>query len=144
MVDVMSFERRSALMSRIRANNTRPEIELRKRLWHAGYRYRLHGPKLPGRPDIVLAKWRVAIFVHGCFWHRHEGCPLFRLPKTRQEFWDQKLRANQVRDIGTTDRLIHQGWRVAVVWECSLGRESEKSVATLADWIEGGSPTIEI
>jgi DNA mismatch endonuclease (patch repair protein) len=135
MVDVMSAKKRSALMSRIRGKDTRPELLVRKYLWHAGFRYRLHSANLPGRPDLLLRRWGAAIFVHGCFWHRHEGCRLFRLPRTRPDFWDQKLRSNQARDRKAVADLIEAGWRVGIVWECSLRTDPQSACEELVTWI---------
>ncbi|MDZ4056810.1 MAG: very short patch repair endonuclease [Polynucleobacter sp.] len=134
----MSAERRSALMSRIKGKNTAPEVFVRKYLWRAGMRYRLHTSGLPGKPDLVLKRWDAVVFVNGCFWHRHSGCPLFRLPKTRSEFWDQKLRANQIRDLKAIAELSGAGWRVCVVWECALRAAPEQSCSHLVDWIRRG------
>lgn len=107
-------------MSRIRGKDTGPEIRLRKLLHRAGYRFRLHARNLPGRPDIVLPKYRSAIFVHGCFWHRHEGCPLATVPKTRADFWAAKFEATIERDQRKTQQLEALGWRVITVWQCEL------------------------
>ena len=144
MVDVMSAERRSALMSRIQGKNTAPEVLVRRYLWGAGFRYRLHESGLPGRPDLVFKRWGVVVFIHGCFWHRHEGCPLFRLPKTRPDFWDQKLRGNQVRDLKAIVALGNSGWRVGVVWECALRSAPEATCKKLADWIRNGEAGVVI
>lgn len=144
MVDVMDASTRSALMSRIQAKDTRPELIVRRLLWRRGYRFRLHGRKLPGKPDIVLPKWKAAVLVHGCFWHRHEGCPYFRLPKTRAEFWDDKLGRNRERDAATIAALVGMGWRVAVVWECSIRADHVAAVEQLSAWLEGGSSNIQI
>ncbi len=119
MADIISPERRSALMSRIRGKDTKIELEIRKGLHALGFRYRLGGAGLPGRPDIVLPKYRTVVFVHGCFWHQHD-CHLFRLPKTRPEFWKAKVDANRARDLQTAGRLAAIGWHVETVWECSL------------------------
>lgn len=145
MVDVMSPEMRSALMSRIKGKNTAPEITLRHMLWRKGYRYRLHSRKLPGRPDLVLTGKKVVIFVHGCFWHRHEGCSHFRLPKTRPDFWDAKLQANRKRDLSAVWAIINLGWRVGIAWECAMRAEPELTVARLTQWIEesGGNIVLE-
>lgn len=138
MVDVMSAERRSALMSRIQGKNTAPELLVRRYLWRAGLRYRLHERGLPGKPDLVLKRWGAAVFIHGCFWHRHEGCSLFRLPKTRADFWDKKLRNNQVRDLKAVDGLSKAGWRVCVVWECALRSAPQTTCQRVVDWIRSG------
>lgn len=119
MADIISPERRSALMSRIKGKNTGIELEVRKGLHALGFRYRLGGAGLPGRPDIVLPRYRTVVFVHGCFWHQHD-CHLFRLPKTRTEFWKQKIAANRRRDGSVTRQLSDQGWHVETVWECEL------------------------
>lgn len=144
MVDVMSAERRSLLMSRIRGKDTSPEVKVRKLLWSAGLRYRLHTRGLPGKPDLVFRKWRAVVFVHGCFWHRHSDCPFFRLPKTRTSFWDEKLRRNQERDAAAVAALATSGWRVAVVWECALRLDADVAVDRLADWIRQGTGCIEL
>lgn len=144
MVDVMSAVNRSALMSRIRGKNTALELRLRKLLWRQGLRYRLHGVRLPGKPDLVFPRWRAAVFVHGCFWHRHTGCPLFRLPKTRTEFWDEKLRLNMQRDSRAVHALMEGGWKVAVVWECAIRSAPETAGRELAEWIRHGEGYIAI
>ncbi|QOZ06639.1 very short patch repair endonuclease [Bradyrhizobium sp. CCBAU 51765] len=115
----MSREKRSSLMGRIRGRNTGPEITVRRLLHALGYRYRLHARELPGKPDIVFRSRKVAVFVHGCFWHRHD-CGLAYVPKTRPEFWRSKFEGNIMRDQRTTRELEEAGWRVVVVWECQL------------------------
>jgi DNA mismatch endonuclease (patch repair protein) len=119
MVDVLTAEQRQLNMSRIRGRDTKPEIQIRRGLHARGLRYRLQDRKLPGRPDLVFSRHRVVIFVHGCFWHGHD-CPLFRLPRTRTEFWSNKIAANRRRDAATHAALLATGWRVLTVWECSL------------------------
>lgn len=123
------------MMRGIRGSNTKPELQVRKALHAYGFRYRLNAKELPGRPDIVLPKWKAVIFVHGCFWHAHQGCRYFRIPATRTEFWEQKLSANAARDARQIEQLLAMGWRVLVVWECSLKNRSatdiEKTVAFL-------------
>ena len=109
---------RSALMSRIRSGNTQPELAVRRLLHALGYRFRLHRRDLPGRPDIVLPRHSLVIFVHGCFWHQHSGCRLASRPKTRQDYWEPKLAGNVRRDRAAADALASLGWRVAVIWEC--------------------------
>lgn len=144
MVDVMSADQRSALMSRIRGKNTTPERHVRKALWHAGFRYRLHSKGLPGKPDIVLPKWSSVVLVHGCFWHRHEGCPYFQLPKTRPVFWDEKLRHNQERDVATLRALAAKHWQIAVVWECALRTSPERTGSELIAWLGSGHGNVQI
>ena len=144
MVDVMSAKERSLLMSRIRGKDTAPEIKVRKLLWRAGLRYRLHAKALPGKPDLVFAKRRAVVFVNGCFWHRHNNCPLFRLPKTRTSFWDEKLRRNQERDTTTIVALAAGGWRVAIVWECAVRLDAEVVGQRLATWIRHGLGSTEL
>ncbi len=116
---------RRRTMSRIRSRNTKPEQLVRKGLHARGLRFRLHRRDLPGTPDLVLPRYRVALFVHGCFWHGHgaedsEACQLFRWPKTRSEFWRQKIVGNRARDARVQAKLQASGWRVAVIWECQL------------------------
>lgn len=145
----MADEKRSRMMASVRTSGTKPELLVREALLSAGYRYRLGenyrtlGRKLPGKPDIVLPGRKVVIFVHGCFWHRHD-CHLFVWPKTRVEFWEHKLNANHERDVKQQRELIEQGWRVGVVWECALrGREQisqEQLILSLTRWIVGNTP----
>ena len=119
MADIISPERRSALMSRIRGKDSRIELEVRHGLHALGFRYRLGGAGLPGRPDIVMSKYQTVVFIHGCFWHQHD-CHLFRLPKTRTGFWKAKVDANRSRDQQAEARLVELGWHVETVWECWL------------------------
>lgn len=119
-------------MSRIRSSNTKPEILVRKALHARGFRFRLGGAGLPGRPDIVLPKYRTVVFVHGCFWHGHD-CPLYRLPKTRPEFWEQKISTNRARDQRVIDQLAAIGWRSIVIWECSLRGVRHEIIEDLMD-----------
>lgn len=125
MTDVFSKEKRSEVMSRIRGKNTAPELKVRSMLHRMGYRFRLHVADLPGKPDIVLPKYKTVIFVHGCFWHQHEGCRLAYLPKTRAEFWSRKLDENTLRDHKATAALKVLGWNVIVLWECEIGSLTE-------------------
>lgn len=115
----ISPERRSALMSRIRCKDTGIEVTVRKGLHRLGFRYRLGGAGLPGRPDIVLPKHRTVVFVHGCFWHGHD-CSLFRLPKTRTAFWQAKIDANRERDWRKAEQIRREGWNVHTIWECQI------------------------
>lgn len=123
-------EVRSYNMSRIKGKNTKPELLVRKHLHAQGYRYNLHGKYkgtiLPGKPDIVLPKFRTVIFVHGCFWHAHEGCKYFKIPKTRTEFWEQKLLGNRERDMKHQMELRAMGWKVIVIWECEASNLQSK------------------
>ena len=121
MVDSLDQAARSALMARVRGKNTRPELLVRKLLFAAGYRYRLHVRKLPGSPDVVFPSRKKVIFVHGCFWHRHDNCALSRIPKSRVDFWSDKLNGNKARDQRNQKALIEAGWQVLVVWGCELG-----------------------
>lgn len=125
-MDRISKEHRSWNMSRIKSRDTKPELIVRSMLHRMGYRFRVHVRTLPGKPDIVLPKYRTVIFVHGCFWHRHKRCKYAYMPKTRQEFWRTKFAANQRHDANATIRLRHLRWRVLVIWECQL-----RSVLTL-------------
>lgn len=107
-------------MSRIRGKDTAPELKVRSMLHRMGYRFRLHVANLPGKPDIVLPKYKTAIFVHGCFWHRHEGCRLAYTPKTRTDFWARKLSENVQRDKVNSAMLQELGWNVVTIWECEI------------------------
>lgn len=118
MADRISKEHRSWNMSRIRSKNTSPEMRVRAFLHRHGYRFRLHDKKLPGRPDIVLRRYRTVIFVHGCFWHRHSDCKYAYMPKSRVEFWNEKFRSNVMRDKEKERLLADAGWKVLTVWEC--------------------------
>lgn len=123
---------RSALMARVGRRHTRPEMAVRRLLFARGYRYRLHAGDLPGRPDIVFRKRKKVIFVHGCFWHRHEGCSKATVPKTRRTFWLKKFRENRDRDARNESALTALGWMVLTVWECETVDESELSARLLA------------
>ncbi|HCC50870.1 MAG TPA: very short patch repair endonuclease [Porphyromonadaceae bacterium] len=120
MADIFTKERRSEIMSRIKSRDTKPEIVLRKKLFSQGYRYRINYKKLPGKPDIVLSKYKTVIFVHGCFWHGHEGCKDAHLPKTNVAFWEKKINENINRDKKVIELLEQKGFNVLVVWECQL------------------------
>jgi DNA mismatch endonuclease (patch repair protein) len=131
MADFMSPKQRSNCMSRVRGKNTSPELCLRKRLWAVGFRYRLHS-QLSGKPDIVLPKYKRVIFVHGCFWHHHEGCSKSKMPKTNVELRQNKITANIRRDKTNQDDLVKLGWQVLVVWECDI----KKNVCEASKQIE--------
>lgn len=116
----MTPDQRFKCMSHNRAKNTGPELNLRHALWHQGFRYRMNDKRLPGRPDIVLPKYRTVIFVHGCFWHGHKNCKYYTTPKTNIEFWTAKVARNQERDQDVWRKLEVKGWSVIIVWECQL------------------------
>ena len=133
-------------MSGIRGRDTKPEMLVRRALFKAGFRFRLHRRDLPGVPDVVLPGHRVAIFVHGCFWHMHQGCPNAKLPSTRPEFWLAKLSKNVDRDRDAWGALLADGWRVLTVWECATRDREIQAVLpeTLRAWIDGAEPIGEI
>jgi len=120
VVDCLSPNERSQLMARVRSKNMRPELLVRRVVFALGYRYRLHAKELPGHPDLAFRRRKKVIFVHGCFWHRHENCPLARMPKSRTDFWEAKLEGNRQRDEKNTKMLRRAGWRVLTIWECEL------------------------
>ena len=123
-------------MSGVRGRNTRPELRVRKALFASGFRFRLHKKGLPGTPDIVLAKYRLAIFVHGCFWHQHPGCRYATVPKSNQQFWLEKLERNKIRDKSKVAQLLRLKWRVLLVWECATrGKIGEELEELLADHV---------
>jgi DNA mismatch endonuclease, patch repair protein len=129
MADVHNKSTRSYNMSRIRSTNTKPELLVRKFLHANGFRYSLHNKKLPGKPDIVLHKYNTIIFVHGCFWHGHANCKYFKLPKTRAQWWANKIATNKANDAKAVKALKKEGWQVLVIWECKLKpAKSEKTL----------------
>ncbi len=119
IMDHLTKTERSALMSKIRSKHTKPEMAVRRLIWAAGFRYRLHGKKLPGCPDLVFARLKKVIFVHGCFWHGHI-CRLQKLPKTRTKFWKQKIDKNKGRDSASVRALLKEGWKSLTIWECEI------------------------
>ena len=138
MPDRMTPEQRHDCMASIHSEDTRPEQAVRRELWHRGYRFRKCVRTLPGTPDIVQPKYRTCIFVNGCFWHGHKGCSKFVIPKTRTEFWKNKITRNQERDLVNIQRLASIGWSAITVWECELGKPiidktMEKVEAMLAE-----------
>lgn len=143
MVDVVAPEVRSRMMASIRGRDTRPEIVVRRHLHALGFRYRLHQKDMPGTPDIVLPKYRAAIFVHGCFWHGHPGCRFATVPATRTQFWKSKISANQMRDSAAAFMLLESGWRVATVWECALRVKPKKVLQDLASFIVSSEISFE-
>ena len=131
MVDIVTPDKRRQMMSGIKSKNTKPEILVRKVLHRIGYRFRLHMKDLPGKPDIVLARHRVVVFVHGCFWHGHENCSLFRPPKTRTEFWEAKIAGNKARDKKALRELSRSGYRIVEIWECALKGKSSLEIGQI-------------
>ncbi|WP_083338456.1 very short patch repair endonuclease [Ensifer sp. LCM 4579] len=125
----MTDPARSALMSRVKGKNTRPELIVRQELHALGGRFRLHRKDLPGCPDIVMPARKLALFVHGCFWHRHQNCRMASIPKTRREFWNQKFGNNVARDQRNVSELERLGWRVEVIWECRTRKRKELSAS---------------
>lgn len=121
-MDTVTRESRSANMRRIKSENTKPELVVRRLVYRLGYRYRLHRRDLPGKPDLVFPSQRRVIFVHGCFWHQHGPCSDSRIPKSRRSYWVPKLRANKRRDVRNYRRLRRLNWSYLVVWECQIGR----------------------
>ena len=120
MSDTLTKVQRHANMAAIHSASTKPELLLRKSLWRLGFRYRVNDRRLPGKPDIVLPKYRTVIFVHGCFWHGHNDCKNYTVPKTNTDFWTAKIARNQQRDQDTWRQLEAKGWYVLIVWECEL------------------------
>ena len=129
----MTSEARSRNMAAIKSKNTKPEIEVRKILHEMGYRFRLHRKDLPGNPDIVLPKYKTAIFVNGCFWHQHEDCKYARLPKTKTDFWKKKLEGNKQRDKVKQSQLNELGWKIINVWECEIKDKKSQICSKLKD-----------
>lgn len=123
MADVHNKKTRSYNMSRIKSKNTKPEMLVRKFLFSNGFRYRLHDKKLPGKPDLVLAKYKTVVFVHGCFWHGHEGCKYSVIPKTRTDWWLSKINGNKQNDIINAKNLQENGWKIINIFECELKKE---------------------
>ena len=146
MTDIVDQQTRSRMMAAIRGKDTKPELALRRALHARGFRFRLHSKAVRGRPDLVLPKYRAVVFVHGCFWHRHEGCRYTTTPSTRQEFWQAKFTANVARDAAVRGKLLKDGWRVATVWECALRKPDQivASIDSLSAWLRSEEDHIEI
>ena len=136
MADIKSKEERSKNMSAIKNKNTKPELIVRKYLFSQGFRYRLNVSKLPGKPDIVLSKYRTVIFVNGCFWHLH-NCKYFVYPKQNADFWKNKINSNVERDRRNYNALIAAGWKVIIIWECQLKQKREETLTALVKEIQG-------
>lgn len=150
MSDIKSAEERSRNMAAIKGKDTRPEIYLRKKLFEKGFRYRLHSSSVPGHPDIYSRKYNLAIFVNGCFWHRHEGCKYAYMPKSRVAFWQKKFDANVLRDHQVYTLLKNNGTRYLIVWECSIKKamhsegNEEQLIETVLRFIKSNDPFLEI
>ena len=137
MVDTISKKQRSATMAKVHSKNTKPEILVRSLLFRRGYRFRICQPCLPGKPDIVLKKYKSAIFVHGCFWHGHDNCKNARIPKSNVEFWTNKIKRNKERFAEVKRQLELEGWKVIVIWECELTKgKIEKTIQDLVSQIQ--------
>lgn len=147
-MDNLASEARSRLMAAIRRRDTKPELLLRHLLHKRGFRFRVDVRDLPGRPDLKLTRYRAVVFVNGCFWHGH-ACTFFRLPRSRETFWRDKIEENRLRDLYTVRELRKLGWRVCVVWECSFRsargrRDPGKIAGAVASWLAGSGPFLEI
>lgn len=128
---------RSEMMSRMGTKDTAPELVVRRGLHARGYRFALHRKNLPGKPDVVLPKYKAALFIHGCFWHMHRGCSYFKMPRTRVDFWTEKLGRNQERDRSAREDLLRLGWRVLTVWECETRKSAGDGVVDeIIKWLE--------
>ena len=134
MTDVFSKEKRSRIMSRVGGKDTKPELAVRSMLHRMGFRFRLHRPDLPGKPDIVLPKYKKVVFVHGCFWHGHKGCPRAKRPTTNSRFWETKLNKNMERDKKNLAALNAMGWEALIVWTCEV-KDTERLQRTLAKFL---------
>ena len=145
MTDIVDSQTRSRMMAGIRGKDTKPELALRRSLHALGFRYRLHAKGIPGKPDLVLPKYKAVIFVHGCFWHRHPGCRYASTPATRPEFWASKFSANVMRDGAVRSALLLAGWRVATIWECALRTEACVSAVrdVVSGWLQGDGRELE-
>lgn len=136
MADTVSKEKRSEIMSKIRGKETSIEVIVRKFLFSKGFRYRKNDRRYPGSPDIVLPKYKIVIFIQGCFWHGHSGCKLYRIPKTQTEFWENKINRNIERDKSNITKLHNMGWKVIVIWECELRKNPDIRLNMLLREIE--------
>lgn len=128
MADIKTLEERSSNMAAIRSSDTQPEMHVRRYLHSMGWRYGLHNKNLPGSPDIVMRRFKTVIFIHGCFWHGHENCKYYRLPKSNTEFWQTKININRARDERDIKALNKLGWNVIIVWECELKTEERRKL----------------
>jgi DNA mismatch endonuclease (patch repair protein) len=145
-MDIVDKDTRSRMMRGIKNRDTNPELALRRALHALGLRFRVHGARQPGKPDIVSKRYSTLIYVHGCFWHRHLGCRLASVPKTRDEFWRAKFEGNVARDERVRGEALQLGWRVIIVWECALRRQSnvDLSALTIMSWLRSGGNVLEV
>jgi len=147
LVDVVDAVTRSRMMSGIKGKNTKPEVSIRRALHARGFRYRTHVNNLPGKPDLVLPKYKAVVFVHGCFWHGHT-CRYFKIPRTRPDFWMEKIEKNRTRDRFQEIALLSDGWRVLIVWECVIRSMDKKKsmvlIDQIAEWLINGNEYLQI
>lgn len=146
MTDIVDRATRSRMMSGIRGRNTRPEILVRSKLHHLGFRFRLHVRDMPGKPDLVFPRYHAVIFVNGCFWHGH-NCPFFAAPETHKDFWCDKIASNKANDRKVRNLLLAEGWRVGVVWECALRgarKDSDEVARRLGTWLRSNGNSVEV
>jgi len=146
MADIVNKTTRSKMMSSVNSKNTKLELTIRKKLYARGFRYRINDKKLPGKPDIVLNKYKVVIFIHGCFWHQH-GCPKSKLPESNNLFWKEKLSKNKDRDAENIEKLLKANWRVCVIWECNIPKNSsdleERFIENIINFIQSNNKFIQ-
>lgn len=138
MADMFSIEKRSEIMSKIQSKNTKIETTVRSWLFNNGFRFRKNDARFPGKPDVVLPKYKTVIFVNGCFWHSHEGCKYAYMPKTRVDYWKSKLEKNKKRDIRNRELILGMGWNVIDVWECELRKNPLERLESLMDQVRSG------
>ena len=144
IMDAVDIKTRSRIMAAVRQKGTKPEMILRRELHRLGFRYLINDRRLPGSPDLVFPKYRAAIFVHGCFWHRHE-CKYSTVPETRRKFWEEKFLANRTRDRKKVSKLLKSGWRVKIVWECRLRGDRQRIrayIAKVSKWLLSGDASM--
>ena len=144
MADTVDAQTRSRIMGKVPRFDTKPELSLRRALHAQGLRFRLHRRDLPGRPDITLPRFRATIFVHGCFWHRHQGCKRTTTPSARTDFWLEKFDSNQARDRKAVQALLDAGWKVATVWECAIRTDPAAAATAVVEWLDLGETVLEM
>jgi DNA mismatch endonuclease (patch repair protein) len=148
MADIVSPEKRSQMMSGIKGKNTRPEMVVRKGLHKLGFRYRIHVSKLPGKPDLVFTRHKAVLFIHGCFWHGHDNCRLFKWPASRTDFWKTKINRNHEIDQIAVNNLLNNGWRVGIIWECSMRGKSKRImdyiIRRTTSWLLSDKPYFQL